>query len=47
MCLIDDWSSFRIDDYTEEKHTTMIASFDRRYLELEYYINKIKTNAEI
>ncbi len=40
MCLIDDWSQFNIKEYTQERHANMMKSFDRRYLELRYYINK-------
>ena len=40
MCLIDDWSSFDMNDYTPELYTQKIANFDRMLLTLEYYIKQ-------
>lgn len=42
MCLIDDWSLFKVDDYTPELHDSMMKTFDRKYLTLDYYIANTK-----
>lgn len=42
MLLIDDWTHFRIGDYTKQLHTELISSFDRSLLDIDVYINLIK-----
>lgn len=40
MVIIDSWSSFKIEDYTVELYNQLIATFDRRFLDINYFFNE-------
>jgi hypothetical protein len=39
MVIIERWEDFRIEDYTVELYNSMISSFDRNFLDIDFFIN--------
>lgn len=39
MVLVDSWNDFRLDDYNVELYQKLISTFDRKFLDIDHFIN--------
>jgi hypothetical protein len=44
MVIIDNWSAFRLEDYTIDLYQQLVSTFDRRHLDMNFFLSKTLNN---